>query len=73
MKKVAGYKCKQCGSIIYQGDDGTINSLMFDRATKIEGISCFVKIASSFGASVVHNCGNQKVGICELIGWRMEE
>ena len=68
MKDYRIYRCKRCGQEIIAKDIEVLRTGQLKRILSAESITLFV-----FENSSIHNCQNNSIGVCELIGWEAEE
>lgn len=77
-KKLAGvYKCRNCGAVLIEKAEkmSTATEWMLrdmfkdgDDYTRVRGCS-----AMGDGLNLLHRCDQEKLCICDFIGWEMKE
>ena len=78
-KIVKNYKCRGCGAIVT--DDNVNLSYatkwalheMFKEADAFLGHATAESPLSGGSDYLLHPCANQKIGVCDFIGWELKE
>ena len=76
MKDYRIYRCKRCGEEIIANDIETLKTGQLERILSAEKDTLFV-----FNGNAIHHCNKRRsirisdksIGICELIGYEVEE
>lgn len=68
MKDYRIYRCKRCGQEIIAKDIEVLRTGQIERILSAESVTLF-----AFANSWIHHCQNNSIGVCELIGWEVEE
>lgn len=76
MKDYRVYRCKRCGEEIIAKDIETLKTEQLERILSAEKDTLFV-----FNGNAIHRCNKRRsirlsdksIGICELIGYEVEE
>ena len=68
MKDYRIYRCKRCGQEIIAKYIEVLRTGQLKRVLSAESIMLF-----AFESFWIHNCQNNRIGVCELIGWEVEE
>ena len=68
MKDYRIYRCKRCVQEIIAKDIEVLRTGQLKRVLSAESIMLF-----AFESFWIHNCQNNRIGVCELIGWEVEE
>lgn len=68
MKGCRIFRCKRCGKEIIAKDIEVLEPRQLKRVLSAESIALF-----AFESFWIHHCQNNSIGVCELMGWEVEE
>lgn len=59
------YKCRSCGKIVKGCHVPEVDMVLISLMLRLKPP---VKWSGTIGESIIHDCGNSKVGICDIVG-----
>ncbi len=73
MKRCSVWRCKQCGTVIYNAESARICNNTFDELFSSKTVCNNLTGFDLPTVKYTHRCDPQTVGLCEFIGWRKQE